>query len=483
MSILRSLPELEAFLQSQSLSLAECGLEYLRLSTNPFPLRIPEHYARLIDWRDLSDPLKLIVIPQPEEQQVTEYELADPIGDAAHEAVPGLIHRYPDRVLLLLTTYCHIHCRFCFRREVVGRVRPIDFVKIREYLSEHPEVSEVIFSGGDPFTYPVGFLRSLQEQLSGLEHVKIWRFHTRIPATDPEAINNKWLDVMERFPGQKVVVLHVDHPREVSAETVSLIQKLQVRGCVLLSQTVLLKGVNNSRETLIELFRTLMQHGVKPYYLHHLDQARGTSHYRLSIEKGLALFQSLRGHLSGICLPEYVLDLPGGYGKIPVSWLERGANRENDTDNHRNYFAHTFEGKTVKYVDHANNLRRVEPFTALVLPGLKLGRTIGFPTLNLDPDTVPKDTKLGVHAALVKHNGQTYQGALYYGPRLVLKETKTILEIFLLDFDQEIYGEQVEFTLQKHIRGIMDFGSFKEMKSQLEKDVEAVKTALTPVQA
>lgn len=480
MSILRSVPELETFLQSQSLTLAECGLEYLRSNTNPFPLRIPEHYARLINWRDLSDPLKLIVVPQPEEEQVQEYELADPIGDAAHEAVPGLIHRYPDRVLLLLTTYCHIHCRFCFRREVVGRVRPIDFVKIREYLAEHTEVSEVIFSGGDPFTYPVGFLRSLQEQLSALEHIKIWRFHTRIPATDPEAINNKWLEVMNSFSGQKVVVLHVDHPREVSAETVSLIQMLSARGCVLLSQTVLLKGVNNSRETLLELFRTLMQHGVKPYYLHHLDRAQGTHHYRLGIEEGLALFQSLRGHLSGICLPEYVLDLPGGYGKIPVAWLEKGEDQENDIDRHKTYFAHTFEGKTVKYVDHTTYQRKVAPshYRTQVLPGLKLGRTIGFPTLNLDPETIPKDTRLGVHAARVTHNGKAYDGALYYGPRLVLNETKTILEIFLINFNQEIYGEEVEFSIQKHIRGIMDFASFEEMKTQLEQDIEDVKVSL-----
>jgi len=467
MSILRSLPELEAFLQSQDLSLADCGLEYLRTNPNPFPLRIPEHYARLIDWRDLDDPLKLMVVPQPEENAVAEYELADPIGDAVHEAVPGLIHRYPDRCLLLLTTYCHIHCRFCFRREVVGRVRPIDFVKIREYLAEHTEVSEVIFSGGDPFTYPVGFLHSLQEQLSGLEHIKVWRFHTRIPATDPETINNKWLDVMDGFPGQKIVVLHVDHPREISSETVGLIQKLRERGNVLLSQTVLLKGVNNSRETLTDLFRSLMQHGVKPYYLHHLDRAQGTHHYRLGIEEGLALFQSLRGHLSGICLPEYVLDLPGGFGKIPVAWLKKL--------DEKTFLATTFEGKTVKYIDYANHQRKV-------LPGQKLGRTIGFPTLNLNPDTVPKDTQLGVHAATVTHNGTTYQGALYYGPRLVLHETKTILEIFLLDFNQEIYGEQVEFTIQKHIRGIMDFDSFEEMKTQLEKDVQAVKTALAATQ-
>lgn len=345
MSVLRSVQELEEFLQRQELSLDGCGLGYLSTLENPFPLRIPEYYAGLIKWEDLSDPLKLLVLPQPEEQAVREYELADPIGDHDRETVPGLIHRYPDRVLLLLTTYCHIHCRFCFRREVVGRVRPTDFVKIREYLEAHTEVKEVIFSGGDPFTYPVGFLRSLQEQLSQVEQVKVWRFHTRIPATDPETINNNWLEVFSGFPGQKIVVAHVDHPREITSQMTTLIQKLHAAGALVLSQTVLLKGVNNNRETLEALFRGLLEISIKPYYLHHLDRAKGTHHFRISLEEGEALYRSLRGHLSGAALPEYILDLPGGYGKVPVSWLKR---LDKNT-----YEATTFTGEKVQYVDYA----------------------------------------------------------------------------------------------------------------------------------
>lgn len=345
MSVLRTVSDLENYLLSQNLSLETCHLAYLNNLRIGFPLRIPRFYADLIDWENHNDPLKLLVLPSMQETTVQPYELADPIGDGEREAVPGLIHRYPDRALLLLTTYCHIHCRFCFRREVVGKVRPTDFVKIREYLAEHTEVQEIIFSGGDPFTYPMGFLRSLQQELSTLDHIKIWRFHTRIPATDPGSVSKEWLEVFSSFPGQKVVVTHVDHEREVTPQMITLIRRLQELHTVLLSQTVLLKNVNNTRESLEGLFRKLIQNGIKPYYLHHLDRAQGTSHFRVSIEEGQQLYRSLRGHLTGMALPEYILDLPGGMGKIPVSWLKR--------IDEKTYEAITFEARRVEYIDYA----------------------------------------------------------------------------------------------------------------------------------
>ncbi len=345
MTFIRSVPELADFLTQQGTSLEECGLEYLATWEHPFPLRIPYFYAKLIDWKNPQDPLRRIAVPSKEEEQVQAYELADPIGDGQREAVPGLIHRYPDRCLLLLTTFCHIHCRFCFRREVVSRVRPVDFVKIREYLQKHQEVTEVIFSGGDPFTYPLAFLRSLREQLGTVEHIKIWRFHTRIPAIDPESITDAWLRELFAFPGQKVVVVHIDHPREITPEMIGLIQKLRAKDCLVLSPTVLLKGVNNDRETLAELFKGLASIGIKPYYLHHPDRAQGTHHFRVSITEGKALYQSLRGQITGIALPEYILDLPGGYGKVPISWLQQ--------KDERTYVAHTFEGKRIEYTDFA----------------------------------------------------------------------------------------------------------------------------------
>ncbi len=344
--ILRSIEELEHFLAKQNLQWDGCFLPPKNELALAFPLRIPEHYARLIDWRNPNDPLRLIVIPQSAEKHVRDYELTDPIGDEAHEVVPGLIHRYPDRALLLLTSHCLVHCRFCFRREVVGKVRPVQFARIVEYLQKHPEIREIIFSGGDPFTFPVGFLSSMIHFLSPIRHIRVWRFHTRVPAVDPESMSQEWLDTLKQISHVKlIVVMHIDHPREITPETVTLLEKLHQAGCLVLSQTVLLKGVNDSAETLTQLFRGLINAGVKPYYLHHLDQVVGTHHFRLSIEEGKALYQSLRGHISGVCLPEYVLDLPGGHGKIPISWLEKVGPET--------YRATTYRGQKIEYVDHA----------------------------------------------------------------------------------------------------------------------------------
>lgn len=308
-----------------------------------YPLRLSDTYADRIDWHDEHDPLRRMVLPSPEEGDLQPYELTDPIGDHAREVVPGLIHRYPDRCLLLLTTHCRIHCRFCFRREVVGRVRPVNFFALREYLAEHTEVHELIFSGGDPFTFPVGFVKNVKNHLLPLSHIHTWRFHTRVPVADPQSVSDAFLAELPTQEKRVVVVLHVDHVRELDAASVAVIEKLRQAGCVLLSQSVLLKGVNDTREDLELLFRRLIEVGVKPYYLHHPDKVVGTSHFRISLERGKQLYRSLRGHLSSIALPEYVLDLPGGFGKVPVFWLEsQGAGR---------YLATTFRGETIEYLD------------------------------------------------------------------------------------------------------------------------------------
>lgn len=308
-----------------------------------FPLRIPRQYADLIDWENVSDPLRLMVVPRKVEENIQPHELADPIGDTAHEEVAGLIHRYPDRCLLLLTSHCRVHCRFCFRREVVGKVRPINFEAIKNYLKSHTEIKEVIFSGGDPGTFPPAFLDNIRRQLSSISHIERWRFHTRVPAVDPEYITDEWLSVAEKFEGKKIVVIHINHPRELSPAVQQLITKMFERNFLVLSQSVLLKGVNADSETLKELFSQLVQVGVKPYYLHHLDLAKGTSHFRLSIAEGKNIFTQLRGNLSSVCMPEYVLDLPGGFGKVPVMWLEK--------IDESHYKAKTFEGKEVVYQD------------------------------------------------------------------------------------------------------------------------------------
>lgn len=348
---IRSAVELKNYLAQQNISWEAAYLPPFELFTESFPLRIPYHYANLIHWQDPTDPLRLMVIPDVQELQPKAYELSDPIGDHPHEVVPGLIHRYPDRCLLLLTSYCLVHCRFCFRREVVGKVRPVQFQAIQKYLTEHTEVKEIIFSGGDPFTFPVGFLQSIVSHLRELDHIKTWRFHTRVPSTDPGSVSDEWIEQLEQLQnklGKKIViVIHINHAREVTPEFLTLVSRLQKIGCLILSQTVLLKGVNDQSMALEDLFRLLTENNVKPYYLHHLDQVYGSHHFRISIEQGKEIFRSLRGNVSGICLPEYVLDLPGGYGKVPVMWLERL--------DQKTYKATTFDGKEVEYVDHAKS--------------------------------------------------------------------------------------------------------------------------------
>ncbi len=311
-----------------------------------FPLRIPYYYADLIDWKNPQDPLRLIAMPQVQESNRKVYELSDPIGDHDREVVPGLIHRYPDRCLLFLTSHCKIHCRFCFRREVVGKVRPVNFIAIKKYLAAHPEIQEVIFSGGDPGTFPVAFLDNIRRQLAGITHITRWRFHTRVPAVDPDSMTSEWLDVVKMFVGTKIIVIHINHPNEITPAVTRLVAKMLERKVLVLSQSVLLKNVNSSVETLKIFFTQLLEAGIKPYYLHHLDLAEGTSHFRISIEEGKNIFKALRGTLSSICMPEYVLDLPGGFGKVPVMWLEQVGEKE--------YKAKTFEGKEVLYKDHSS---------------------------------------------------------------------------------------------------------------------------------
>lgn len=349
--LLRTAAQLDSYLQLHKLSLQKVGLDWLTTISQPFPLRVSTYYAQLIDWKDPTDPLKLICLPDSRESTISAYELADPIGDEVKEAVPGLIHRYPDRVLLLLTMHCRMHCRFCFRREVVGQVRQVAIPAIASYLHKHSEVREVIFSGGDPFTIPAAFLRSIQEKIAGAKNIKTWRFHTRIPAIDPDAITPElfaFLSELVLLKKRVVVVVHVDHVREVTAEFAQVVSRLQQMGVAVLSQTVLLKGVNASVADLTKLFRSLWESGVKPYYLHHLDTAKGTSHFRISIAQGKKIYQQLRGNLSTLCVPEYVLDLPGGFGKTPINTLTQ--------IDDATYQAVTFENKIIKYTDYGAEL-------------------------------------------------------------------------------------------------------------------------------
>jgi lysine 2,3-aminomutase len=268
-------------------------------------------------------------VPDPREALVAPEELADPIGDAAHSPVPGIVHRYADRALLLPTHVCAVYCRFCFRRETVGpdggTLSEAQLEAALAYIKAHPEIFEEILSGGDPQVLSPRRLQHIVAQLSAIEHVKVIRLHSRVPAVDPGRINEELVAALKsqpKFPGHSpkavYVVLHINHARELSASAIAACARLVDAGIPMFSQSVLLKGINDDAATLEALFRALLANRIKPYYLHHGDLAQGTSHLRSDLEAGQALMRRLRGKLSGLAQPTYVLDIPGGHGKVPV---------------------------------------------------------------------------------------------------------------------------------------------------------------------
>jgi lysine 2,3-aminomutase len=288
-----------------------------------YAVAITPAIAALIDRDDPNDPIARQFIPDPAELVVAPQERADPIGDDAHSPVEGIVHRYPDRALLKLVHVCPVYCRFCFRREMVGpNGRPGLTAKQREaayaYIRAHPQIWEVILTGGDPLVLPASRLGKVVETLAAIEHVKIIRIHTRVPAVAPERITAEMIGAFKAQGKATYVVLHANHPRELTAAAREACARIVDAGIPMLSQSVLLKGVNDDTEVLAELMRVFVACRIKPYYLHHADLARGTAHLRTSIEAGQELMRQLRGRVSGLCQPTYMLDIPGGAGKVPI---------------------------------------------------------------------------------------------------------------------------------------------------------------------
>ncbi len=272
-------------------------------------------------------------IPSGRELEVRTDEVEDPIGDKAHSPVRGIVHRYPDRVLLKITNICAVYCRYCFRREMIGagsdHLSPEDIGGAIDYIKAHPEIWEVILTGGDPFILSAGKLEKVILALNDVPHVKILRIHSRMPVADPLKINETIVSVLKKSIHAVQIVIHVNHVQEISDDARAAISLLNGANCSLFSQSVLLRGVNDDAQTLEILFRTLVALHVKPYYLHHLDRARGTGHFRVSLARGRQIMKDLQGRVSGLCLPHYMLDIPGGYGKIPIH--EGYVRHEHDT--------------------------------------------------------------------------------------------------------------------------------------------------------
>jgi lysine 2,3-aminomutase len=279
--------------------------------------------AELIDPADPRDPIALQFIPDAAELDRRPGEHADPVGDDAHSPVEGIVHRYPDRVLLKLVHVCPVYCRFCFRREMVGPGRrhtlsPAALAAALDYVREHPQIWEVILTGGDPLILSPRRLRAVMRALAAIEHVKIVRVHSRIPALDPRRITPDLVRALKSSGKATYVVLHANHPREMTAVARAACARIIDSGIPMLSQTVLIRGVNDDAATLAGLMRALVECRIKPYYLHHGDLAPGTAHLRSTIEEGQALMRVLHGRNSGLCQPTYVLDIPGGHGKSPI---------------------------------------------------------------------------------------------------------------------------------------------------------------------
>ncbi len=292
--------------------------------------RVAERYAvaitpamsTLIGGGD-GDGIARQFLPDARELVVRADEDGDPIGDGVHEAVKGLVHRYPDRVLLKLAPVCAVYCRFCFRREMVGpehgvALSPAELEAALAYIRARPAIWEVIFSGGDPLVLSPRRVREATEAVGAIDHVKVLRWHTRVPAVAPERITPELVAALRAADKAVWVALHVNHPSELTDEARAAIGRLVDGGVAMVSQSVLLAGVNDDPVTLEALMRALVECRVKPYYLHHLDRAPGTGHFRTSIAEGQRLVGGLRGRLSGLAQPTYVLDIPGGYGKVPI---------------------------------------------------------------------------------------------------------------------------------------------------------------------
>lgn len=288
-----------------------------------YTIAITPTVAALIDPRDPDDPIARQFVPSAAELHVAPGELADPIGDHLHAPVKGIVHRYPDRVLLKLANVCPVYCRFCFRREMVGQgeeaaLSTEDLAAALGYIRATPGVFEVIVTGGDPLVLSPRRIAEVTTALSAIEHVAVIRWHTRVPVVAPERVTGGLIAALSSPSKAVFVALHTNHPRELGAPARDAIRRLVDAGIVMLSQTVLLRGINDDVTTLDELFRALLAVRVKPYYLHHGDLAPGTSHLRTSIDTGQKIMRSLRQRLSGAALPTYVLDIPGGYGKVPI---------------------------------------------------------------------------------------------------------------------------------------------------------------------
>jgi lysine 2,3-aminomutase len=330
-------------------SLVENGLasadqhEALEQVATRYAIAITPEMADIVDRDDAADPIARQFVPHPDERIRLPDEIDDPTGDAAHgkaKGIPkGVVHRYPDRVLLKPTHACPVYCRFCFRREQVGpggeALSTEEIDAALNYVRARPAIREVILSGGDPMILSPRRIAGILGAIAGIAHVDLVRIHTRVPLVDPDRIDAQMVAALAT-PKALFVVLHANHPREFTPAGRDACARLTTAGIPMLSQSVLLRGVNDDAATLEALMRGFLSARIKPYYLHHLDPAPGTARFRVPLSEAHDLLRQLRGRVSGVAQPLFVVDIPGGHGKVPIGpvYLEDGGVRDPDGDLH-----------------------------------------------------------------------------------------------------------------------------------------------------
>jgi lysine 2,3-aminomutase len=299
-----------------------------------YAVAVPPAFQALIEAP--GDPVAVQVVPHRDELITAPRERADPIGDDAFSPVKGIVHRYPDRALLKPLLACPVYCRFCFRREHVGPdggvLTETELDATYAWLRARPAIREVILTGGDPLMLSQRRLGGILGALAAIPHIELLRIHTRVPVATPERVTAALAAALARDTPPVWLVLHANHARELTDAARAALTRLRRAGVPLLGQSVLLRGVNDSAQALEDLFRAMLAAGAKPYYLHQLDPAPGTSRFHVPIAEGRRLLAQLRGRVTGLAWPTYVLDIPGGHGKVPVGpdYLESGGDQVRD---------------------------------------------------------------------------------------------------------------------------------------------------------
>ena len=331
------------------INLTDSERQALQRSSSTLPFAITPYYASLVSPNNPHDPIRRAVVPVVNELVVSNGEAHDPLGEDSHTPVPGLVHRYPDRVLFLLTDYCSNYCRYCTRSRMVGRNQDTTSCKERwekafAYIEKTTEIRDVLLSGGDPLTLPDETLEYILKRLRSIKHVELIRIGTKTPAVLPQRITSQLTRMLRRYHPVWISI-HAMHPAEQTREMKKACERLADVGIPLGSQTVLLAGINDDVPTMKKLMQGLVRMRVKPYYLYQCDPIIGSAHFRTSVTKGLEIYQGLRGHTTGYAVPTYVIDAPGGGGKIPLL-PETFLGRDGSDILLKNY-----EGNTYRYPD------------------------------------------------------------------------------------------------------------------------------------